>query len=596
MKYTVWLFAVIALLSSIDLAMGYKTVEFSSEFGGKGEAPGKLSDETRFAFDKNGSIYVVDTDVPRLQKLRADGSPILEITAGDGFLFMRPMDVAVDGNLNIYVVDWKSVHIKGTDSPKIFNYGPCVHKFSSDGTFINTFTLEDLSQKAQEQERAVPAVDTDGSFALMIVPQKSDRQLYISADAEGNVYVLDQDTIYKLNPSGEVISRFADPGRLDEATGIAVDTKGNTYVADTGNHRIWKFGPDGKFLLSFGEKGDSDGQFMDSLYVAAAWNGSILVADSASYEKILKTSVKQRKIINSSILVTGQDDPLIPKTRDFKTVIRRFQRFDGDGSFQEKILYRIDKSDPEMRGFKFKAIDPDGNLYLIDKDTLVVRKYSARAPVRWSEIDKTFSYQMQYSDGRSQIDNFYDLNYAYDFSERETYTQMIATMRFNYDMTEVFGVSFVTSLTRLSGTTYDDYPGEYADPSGYVQDDETTDKYTAIRMRLDFSLVLDHDPFRYRVGDLFLYFGGGRYDFDIVATDFQNRRRLDEDLWWAVWAVGMKYDMGHSLRLSLTAAQHRPPGFMNYYYKYWDEQGELYGTGSGEGSSTEVFLSVDGAF
>ena len=86
MKYTVWLFAVIALLSSIDLAMGYKTVEFSSEFGGKGEAPGKLSDETRFAFDKNGSIYVLDTDVPRLQKLRADGSPILEITAGDGFL------------------------------------------------------------------------------------------------------------------------------------------------------------------------------------------------------------------------------------------------------------------------------------------------------------------------------------------------------------------------------------------------------------------------------------------------------------------------------------------------------------------------------
>ncbi len=597
MKYIpVWLLAVTALLSSLNFAMAYKTVGFVSEFGGKGEAPGKLSEETRFAFDKRGNIYVVDTDSRRVQKLDPDGKPIMEIAAGDEFLFSRPMDVAVDGNLNIYVADWKSVHIQGTDAPRVFNYGPCIHKFASNGKFVATFTLEDLSQKAQERERAVPAVDADGTFALMIVPEKSDRLLYISADAEGNVYVLDQDTIHKLSPSGEVLSRFAGSGQLDEAAGIAVDGKGNIYIADTGNHRISKFSPDGKFLLSFGKRGDSDGQFVDSLYVTAASDGTILVADSASYEKILRTSVKQRKIINSNILVTGQDDPIIPKTRDFKTVIKRFQRFDENGRFLEKILYRIDKSDPELRDMEFKAIDPDGNLYLTIKDTLVIRKYSTRTPIQWSEVDKTFTYLFQYSESRSQVDNFYDLNPYFDFSEREMYTQMIATMGLNYDMTETFGVSFVSSLTHLSGKRYDDYLGEYADPHGFIQDDETTDKYTAIRVRLDFSLILDHDPFRYRVGDLFLYFGGGRYDFDIVATDFSNRRRLDENLWWTVWAVGMRYDMGNSLRFSLTAAQHRPPGFMNYDYKYWDEHGDLYGTGSGEGASTEVFISVDGAF
>jgi hypothetical protein len=53
--------------------------------------------------------------------------------------------------------------------------------------------------------------------------------------------------------------------------------------------------------------------------------------------------------------------------------------------------------------------------------------------------------------------------------------------------------------------------------------------------------------------------------------------------------------MGSSLRFSLIAAQHRPPGFMNYDYKYWDEEGELYGTGFGSGASTEVFISIDGA-
>jgi DNA-binding beta-propeller fold protein YncE len=590
------------LLASADFAPAYRTVQFVSEFGGKGEALGKFSDETRLAFDKDGNIYMLDMDSERVQKLDPDGRPIMEIATGTEFRFERPMDIAVDGDLNVYIVDWKSVHIQGTDSPRIFNYGPCVHKFSRDVKFIATFTLEDLSRKAAEKERAVPAVDTDGNFALMIMPQKLDRQLYISADAEGNVYVLDQDTIHKLSGTGEVLSHFAEPGggpgQLDKATGISVDTEGNVYVADTGNHRISKFGPDGRFLLSFGKEGDADGCLMGALYVTAASDGTVLVADSARYEKTLRTSLKHRKLINSTILVTGQDDPLIPRTRDFETVIRRFQRFDENGGFQEKILYRIDKSDPELRDMEFKAIDPSGNLYLIDKDRLVIRKYSAaKLPVQWSAVEKTLTYRFEHSKSRYQIDDFYDLNDYFDFDERQKYTQMTATMRLNYDMTETFRVRLVSSLMRLVGEAYDKYPGEYADPHGFIQDDETIDDYIAARMRLDLSLILDHDPFKYRVGDLFVYFGGGRYNFDIKATDptFQNKRQLDEDLWWAVWAAGVRYDMGSSLRFSLIAAQHRPPGFMNYDYKYWDEEGELYGTGFGSGASTEVFISIDGA-
>ena len=591
----VFLLAIITLLALASSSLAYKTVQFVSEFGGKGEALGKFSDETRFAFDKDNNIYIMDIDNLCVQKLDPDGKPIMKITAGSEFLFMRPMDIAVDGDMNIYVVDWKSVNIQGTDSPKIFNYGPCVHKFSHDGKLIAFFTLEDLSQKAAEKERAVPAIDTDGNFALMIMPPEPDRHLYISADNEGNVYILDQKSIYKLSPSGEISLHFTE-GRLDKTTGIAMDGEGNVYIADSGNHRIWKFGSDGKLLLSFGKEGDSDGCFMDILHVIAASDGTLLVGDSASYKKTFRTSLKHRKLINSTILVTGQDDPLIPRRRDFETVIRRFQRFDENGRFQEKVLYRIDKSDPNLRNMEFKTIDPDGNLYLIDKSRLTIRKYSVRTPLQWSEVEKTFTYRFQHNQSRSQIDNFYDLNSYFDFDEREKYTQMTATMRLSYDMTETFRTSLVSSLMHLNGKTYDYYPGEYADPYGFIQDDVTTDNYTAARIRLDLSLILDHDPFKYRVGNFFVYFGGGRYDFDIEAIDFQNRRRLDENLWWFVWAAGVRYDMGSSLRFSLTAAQHRPPGFMNYEYTYWDEQGELYGTGSGNGASTEVFISVDGAF
>ena len=596
-RVPILLLVITALLGLADFASAYKTVQFVLEFGGKGEALGKFSEKTRFAFDKENNIYVMDIDNLRVQKLNPDGNPLVEIASKE---FARPMDVAVDGNLNIYVADWKPIYIQGTDSPKIFNYGPCVHKFSPDGKFIASFTLEDLSQKAKQKESAVPAVDTDGNFALMIMPEKPDRHLYISADAEGCVYVLDQDTIHKPGTSGEVILKFAErgsgPGQLYESTDIDVDSEGNIYVADTGNHRISKFSSDGKFLLSFGEEGDSDGQMTGDLYVTAALDGTVLVADSASYEKILRTSLKHRKLINSTILVTGQDDPLIPRRRDFKTTIRRVQRFDENGKFQEKILYRIDKLDSELRDIEFKAIDPVGDLYLIDKDRLAIRKYSVQQPIQWSEIEKTFNCRVQYSENRTQIDNFYDLDEYFDFDEREKYTVVTATTRFGYDMTETFNVSLTSSLVSLNATTYDKYPGERGDPRGFIQDDKMTDKYVALRMRVDLSLILNHDPFKYRVGDLFLFYGGGRYDFDVDATDMSNKRQLIEDLWWSVWAAGLRYDMGDDLRFSLIAAQHRPPGFMNYEYKYWDEGGELYGTGFGSGTSTEVFISVDGAF
>jgi DNA-binding beta-propeller fold protein YncE len=599
MKYIPSLLLVITILLILpNSAFAYKTVEFAMEFGGKGEAPGKLSEETRLAFDRNLHIYMVDAENRRVQKFNNKGDFIMEISTGEEFLFIQPMDISVDVDGNIYVVDWNSVHIDGTKEPRIFNYGPCIHKFSSDSSFIDTFTLENLSKKAIKKENAVPAIDPDGKFSLMIVPEKTDRKIYISVDPKGNIYVLDQDTIYKLDSTGEVLMKFPEPGQLRKATDIEVDSSGNIYIADTGSHRVVKYSSDGKLMLSFGREGEADGEFMGEIYVTAALNGTVLVADSAKYEKILRTTVKHRQIISSDIVVTGQEYPLIPGTRDFRTIIRRFQRFDADGKSREKVIYRIDKSDPEQRDMEFKAVDPAGNLYLIDKDTLIIRTYSIQPPVRWSAIDKVFTCRVQHSESRSQLDNFYDLNPYFDFDEREKYTLMSAIMRFNYDMTESFRVSLTSSLLRLNGKTYDKYPGEYADPYGFIQDDETSDDYTAARVRLDLSLVLDHDPFKYRIGDFFVYFGGGRYDFDVIATDptFQNKRRLDENLWWFVWATGIRYDMGSSLRISLIAAQHRPPGFMNYDYIYWDERGELYATGTGEGASTEVFISVAGAF
>lgn len=588
------------LLVILTPAQAFRTMEYVSEFGGKGEALGKFSEKTQITFDKSGNVYILDQDNLCIQKLDQDGKPIFEIKPSEEFLFIDPKSIAVDNKQNIYVVDWKSDQVEGTESPKVFNYGVCVHKFSEKGKFVASYTLEDLTKKPVDRERAVPAIDTDGNFALLVVPKDRDRKLFIAVDAEENIYVLNKDKVHKLNSAGETLMVFAEggdgEGEINNPTGMTIDSKNNIYVADSGNHRITKFSPDGKFILSFGKDGDKDGSFKGNLYVISESDGTILVADSAKYKKILKTQLENRNIMDSTILVTGQDDPIIPENREFLSVMKRIQRFDENGKFIEKMLYRIDETDPELKDLEFKAVDSNASLYLIDKDKLAIRKYKIQKAFKWSSLDKVFTYRFLHNESRSQLDNPYDLNNYYDFDELLKYNQMLGIMRFDYDVTESFHVGLSSYLSRINGKTTDKYPGEYSDTRGYIQDDIATDRYTAGKIRLDLSMILDHDPFNYREGNLFVYLGGGRYDYKIDATDVSNKRKLDQKLWWSVWAAGMSYDTGNSMRVSFTAAQYRPMDYMNYDYIYWDEEGTLYSTGFGKGKSTQVFITIEGAF
>ena len=56
---------------------------------------------------------------------------------------------------------------------------------------------------------------------------------------------------------------------------IAVDGAGDLYILDTGNHRIQKFGPDGKFLASLGRQGQGPGEFYYPAWLAVDAKGFI---------------------------------------------------------------------------------------------------------------------------------------------------------------------------------------------------------------------------------------------------------------------------------------------------------------------------------
>jgi len=71
-------------------------------------------------------------------------------------------------------------------------------------------------------------------------------------------------------------------GNLKMPQGIAVDSSGNIFVADTRNHRIQKFTSTGTFVLTWGTLGSAEGQFNLPTDVGVDSLGNVYVADSGN--------------------------------------------------------------------------------------------------------------------------------------------------------------------------------------------------------------------------------------------------------------------------------------------------------------------------
>jgi len=67
--------------------------------------------------------------------------------------------------------------------------------------------------------------------------------------------------------------------QFDRPRGIAVDSDGNVYVADSGNNRIQKFTSTGIFLDKWGERGNGEGQFINPIHIAVDSNNDIYVTE-----------------------------------------------------------------------------------------------------------------------------------------------------------------------------------------------------------------------------------------------------------------------------------------------------------------------------
>ncbi len=101
----------------------------------------------------------------------------------------------------------------------------------------------------------------------------------IALDGQGNIYVADtwNNRIQTFGPDFKFIKSWGTG--LFGPRDVAIDAQGNVYVVDTGYKRVREYTTDGELVKDFGAEGGGAGQFNEPSSIYIAQNGDIYVAD-----------------------------------------------------------------------------------------------------------------------------------------------------------------------------------------------------------------------------------------------------------------------------------------------------------------------------
>jgi len=382
-------------------------VATTSTFAGRANLPGYTNGKggnARFnspygiATDTMGNLYVADTNNSVIRKITSDG--MVSTLAGspnqsgsnDGkgvsARFSSPTGVAVDSQNNVYVADYgnQTIRMITPDGTVSTLAGSPKQTGSADGKG-SAARFSQPYRIAVDKTFNVYVADMANSTIRMIAPDGSVSTLAgtaglsgtdngtgaaarfflpsgLAADTQGNIFVADSgNQLIRTIASGAAVTTLTGhtPGaaigsadgtmtaaRFANPTSLVSDAAGNIYVADSDNHTIRKITPAGvvtTFAGLAGTSGSTDGadaRFNTPSGISIDKNANLYVADTGNHTI--------RKITSNGIVST------LAGTVGTSGVT------DGTGT---TALFKAPKA---------LVSDPDGNLFVADTGNDTIRK------------------------------------------------------------------------------------------------------------------------------------------------------------------------------------------------------------------------------
>ena len=181
------------------------------------------------------------------------GDPAELMMMGSHDVFTLPQGLAAGTDGGIYVADTGADQIKVISSSKtlVASYGDGQHARDEAGDeIVSTATLR------FHGPRSVAV-----SSGVIYVADSLDHRV-VAFDRTGRV-ALDLGLRQPASSGQTIYAAGAGPGQFNRPSGVAVDSSGRIYVADTGNHRVQVFSSTGAFQLAFSMPAAGPGDSQD---------------------------------------------------------------------------------------------------------------------------------------------------------------------------------------------------------------------------------------------------------------------------------------------------------------------------------------------
>ena len=221
--------------------------------------------------------------------------------------------------------------------------------------------------------------------------------IWVTADGKGQIYVLLRSAphVRIFDRDGNFIRSWNGDGEITNPHSITIDNDGNAWITETYSHIVVKFDPDGKHLMTLGqrdESGDNDDfqRFNQPNHVFIHDNGDIYVSDGYVNSRIVHFNAQGEfiRIIGGvggprdgefqAVHGVAVDDRGRIITNDSENF--RVNVFNADGSFSESWPY-VSRGGIEILGDRIYVSDVNqGEVNILSMDgELIDTAYAPRA-------------------------------------------------------------------------------------------------------------------------------------------------------------------------------------------------------------------------